>query len=520
MTDRISKVVVVGGGTAGWIAAGLLAKKFDCANSEQMRVQVIESPNVPILGVGEGTWPTIRTTLQTLGVDETEFMRRCDASFKQGSEFVNWLNTPAPGENSSYFHPLSSVYHSAYEFNLAAYWLLTPKQDRLTYDLATASQAHICSVAKAPKKITTKAYSALQNYSYHLDANKFANFMHEHCVEKLGVEYISADVIEVLQDSVGFISGLKTAQAGTIEGDFFIDCTGARALLLGDALGVPYESIKDVIFNDRAIATHVPVNSESDSVASNTIATAHNCGWTWDIGLPDRRGVGMVYSSSHADRDEAERVLYSYIGAKAKDLSYRELKFESGYRSQFWKKNCVAIGMSAAFIEPLEASAIFLVESAVNMLAEQFPNNRSDIQYSANQYNKIFRLRWDKTVDFVKLHYCLSKRRDHQYWIDNCDEATVPDSLLSKLEYWKTHLPSRYDFDYAFEPFVLDSYLFVLYGMDFETDLSGISHQFSEWERANLLFNEVQLVAEKLKAELPSHRDLLTQVKRYDFSKI
>ncbi|MCH2191510.1 MAG: tryptophan 7-halogenase [Gammaproteobacteria bacterium] len=518
--DSLSHVIVVGGGTAGWITAGILAKRFDCANNQSMRVSLVESPNIPILGVGEGTWPTIRNTLQSLGISETEFIRNCDGTFKQGSEFVNWVHTPKDGEKSSYYHPLNSVYHSAYDFNLAAYWLLQDSENRQSYDFATASQAHICSVFKAPKKITTPEFSALQNYSYHLDANKFARFMHEHCVNKLGVEYISADVLRANIDNDGYISSLQTEQVGTISGDFFVDCTGSRALLLGETLGVAYQSIKDVIFNDRAIATHVPYENDDSPIASNTIATAHQNGWTWDIGLSERRGVGIVYSADHTSEAEAELTLKSYIGAQADSLSYRGLQFESGYREKFWKKNCVAIGMSAAFIEPLEASAIFLVEAAANMLAEQFPSTRDDLKYVSEQYNDIFRLRWDKTVDFVKLHYCITKRRDSDYWIDNCAVNSIPESLQDKLKHWQSHLPSKYDFDYAFEPFVLDSYLFVLYGMQFQTKVKYISNRLTEWEKAKYMFDQVQSVANKLNQELPTHRQLLNQVKEYGFSTI
>ncbi len=176
--------------------------------------------------------------------------------------------------------------------------------------------------------------------------------------------------------------------------------------------------------------------------------------------------------------------------------------------------------MSAAFIEPLEASAIFLIESAAKMLAEQFPHSRDDMQYIEKQYNSIYQLRWDKTVDFVKLHYCISKRRDSQYWIDNCNPETIPEGLQEKLRYWKTHVPSKYDFDYAFEPFVLDSYLFVLYGMEFDVDLSASLGTFLKTGQANQKFKEIQKTAEALAKELPSQRKLVEQVHQYGFSDI
>ena len=516
----IRRVLVVGGGTAGWLTAGLLAKKLNCREAGHVEVALVESPNIPILGVGEGTWPTIRNTLQTLGIDETEFIRHCDATFKQGSEFVNWVHTPGPGEKSSYYHPLSAVFHASYDFNLAPYWLLNKSELGGSYDDATSSQSQICRRNLAPKKITTPAYAAVQNYSYHLDANKFAAYMHQHCVEHLGVKHISADVTEVIQDQQGFLVAVETEQAGRLEADFFVDCTGARAMLIGDKLGVEYHSVKDIIFNDCALAMQVPYQSDTDPIATHTIATAHESGWTWDIGLTERRGTGFVYSSDYTDDESAEQILRDYIGPAAEQLDCRKIRFNSGYRDKFWHKNCLAVGMSAAFIEPLEASAIFLVEAAVNMLAEQFPNSWDDMQYVEKQYNSIFRLRWDKTVDFVKLHYCITKRRDHQYWIDNCQPDTIPDSLQEKLEYWKTHIPSKYDFDYAFEPFVLDSYLFVLYGMEFDTDLSASRETYRQLADAKRKYNEIRKTVDVLADELPSQRRLLEQVHKYGFSQI
>ena len=517
--SSVRRVLVVGGGTAGWITAGLLAKRLNCAQNPTVTVSLVESPNVPIMGVGEGTWPTIRTTLQVLGIDETEFIRRCDATFKQGSEFVNWVHTPASGERHSYYHPLNAVFHAAYDFNLAPYWILGDGGD-FPYDMATATQAQMCARNLAPKKITSPAYAAIQNYSYHLDATKFAAFMHEHCVTQLGVQYYSADVTEVCLDERGDIAAVDTTQAGRLEADLFVDCSGAKAILLGDALGVPYQDISDIIFNDTALAMRVPYKNEDEPIATHTIATAFSDGWTWDIGLTERRGVGFVYSSNYTDDEQAERCLRHYVGTAGDQLEARKIRFNSGYRREFWHKNCVAIGMSAAFIEPLEASAIFLVEAAANMLAEQFPNTREEMHYAAQQYNTIFNLRWDKTVDFVKLHYCLSKRRDSQYWIDNCDSRTIPERLQQRLAYWKTHVPSKYDFDYAFEPFVLDSYLFVLYGMEFDVDLRASAHQFANKRAAQQRFDEVRRSVSMLETELPTHRKLLEQVHKFGFAKI
>ena len=515
----VKQVMIIGGGTAGWITAGLLASKLNSKDNGSLQITLVESPTIPILGVGEGTWPTIRTTLQSIGVDENEFIRQCDATFKQGSEFVNWVHPPEQRGRHSYFHPLSAVFHAAYDFNLAPYWVL--EQERLgQYDRVVSSQAHICEQGLAPKKITTPAYAAIQNYSYHLDANKFARFMHEFCVAELGVEYVSANVTGVELDKQGYVTSVETDLAGRLHADFFVDCSGSKGLLIGDALGVAWHDISDTIFNDTAMAMQVPYQSPDDPIATHTIATAQPEGWTWDIGLSERRGVGFVYSSSYTGDDRAEKTLRDYVGSAADALECRKIRFRSGYREKFWSRNCLAIGMSAAFIEPLEASAIFLVEAAANMLVEQFPRTRDDMAYCENQYNSIFHLRWDKTVDFVKLHYCISKRRDTDYWTDNCREETIPEGLRDKLNYWKRHVPSKYDFDYAFEPFVLVSYLFVLYGMEYDVDLSGSRGFFGQQSQAETKFNEIQRSVAFLSGELPTQRKLVQQVHEHGFASI
>ncbi len=519
MGKLINQVLVVGGGTAGWLTASILAKQLNSKNDGAVKVTLVESPNIPIVGVGEGTWPTMRTTLQNLGIDEGEFMRECDATFKQGSEFVNWVHTPKAGEKHSYYHPLSAVFHSSYEFNLAPYWLLKAAEDK-PYDKAVATQSYVCDAGLAPKKITTPQYDAIQNYSYHLNANKFSTFLTKFATEHLGVKHVLAEVTDVVLDDEGFIQSVITDTAGELSADFFLDCTGSRAMLMEKALGVPWLKIDNVLFNDTALAMQVPYESEDTPIATHTIATAHEAGWTWDIGLHNRRGVGYVYSSKYTTDERAEQVLREYAGPMSEGIAVRKIPLNLGYREKFWHKNCVAIGMSAAFIEPLEASAIFLIEAAANMLADQFPRQREAMAYVEEKYNKTFRLRWDKSVDFVKLHYCITKRQDTPYWVDNCDPASIPEALQKRLAHWKTHPPTKYDFDYAYEPFVLDSYLFVLYGMEYDVDLTHNATSFAQSTEAKAKFDNVERVAELLKRELPSHRELVEKVYQYGFAKI
>jgi flavin-dependent dehydrogenase len=517
--SAIDHVVIVGGGTAGWLSAGILAKQLNTANGG-VKVTVIESPDIPIIGVGEGTWPTLRGTLQRLGISESEFMRECDVTFKQGSEFVDWRVPPTDGKHESYYHPLSAVFHAAYDFNLAPYWLLGHAGENVGYDLAVATQSRLCQMGIAPKLITTPEYAAVQNYAYHLNANKFAPFLTKFCTETLGVNHVSANVVGVNTDDEGFVTSLETDRTEAIEADFFVDCSGSRALVIEGALGVKWKGIDHILFNDTAMAMQVPYPDDATPVKTHTISTAHDAGWTWDIGLPNRRGTGYVYSSAHTTDEEAERTLRNYAGDMAKDIDVRKIPLRLGYREKFWHKNCVAIGMSAAFIEPLEASAIFLVDAAANMLADQFPRARDELELIEKKYNTTFSLRWDKSVDFVKLHYCLSQRRDTAYWVLNTDLSSAPDSLMERLEHWKSHVPSKYDFDYAYEPFVLDSYLYVLYGMGFKTNIDNKAEMYADVGRARKAFSEIEKLTTAMAEQLPAQRELCEKVYKYGMSKV
>lgn len=516
--SAINRILVVGGGTAGWLSAAVLAKELNANEPGGVSVTLVESPDVPILGVGEGTWPTLRATLSRIGVDEGEFMRECEATFKQGGEFVNWVSGPGV-KKDSYYHPFSVVFNQSYEFSLAPYWLLGESGD-LPYDRSVSVQSLLCDAGVAPKKITTPAFVGLQEYAYHLNANKFADFLRRHCVEKLNVKHLVANVTRVDQDESDWITVVNTDRLGELEADFFIDCSGSRSLIIEGVFASPWRDIRDIIFNDRAVALQVPYETADAPIATHTIATAHGSGWTWDIGLQHRRGVGHVYSSDYISDDEAESVLRDYAGPQARDIPARRLAMRLGYREQGWCGNCVAIGMSAGFVEPLEASAIFLSDAAVRMLADQFPRHRDSVAPARNKFNRLMAMRWARSVEFIKLHYCISRRRDTPYWIDNCDFASVPEPLIERLEHWRMHPPSKFDFESAFEPFVLDSYLFVLYGMQFPTQLH---HNRSAYGRNQLARERLQAVAEsarKLLHELPTQRTLVDRICRYGMSSI
>ena len=300
------------------------------------------------------------------------------------------------------------------------------------------------------------------NYAYHLDAVKMGILLREHITQNLGVTYLADHVVGINGAQDTDIQSVETRENGDIEGDFFIDCTGQKSILLGKHYGIPFIDQGHVLFNDRALVTQVSVSPDSQ-IISETISTAHEAGWTWDIGLKNRRGIGCVYSSRHMTNERAEDVLSEYIG-DSEHLPFRLLSFRSGHRETFWHRNCLAVGLSAGFLEPLEASAIVLIELSVEMLAENLPIDRSMMDLEARKFNEIFHYRWARIIDFLKLHYVLSQRME-PYWVDNRNPETMSNRLADYLEVWKHRPPSQYDFEQNAEVFPASSYQFVYYGM-------------------------------------------------------
>ena len=511
----VTSIVIVGGGTAGWLTAALVAARHkERIARGHLTVTLVESPNIPILGVGEGTWPTMRTTLQTVGVSETAFFRECDAAFKQGAKFARWTT----GEDDDfYYHPLQ-LPQGFTQLNLAPHWLA--RSDQMSFCDAVSSQGYVCEANLAPKTIATPEYDGALNYAYHLDAGKFAAFMHRHCVDKLGVRHVLADVKSVEQAEDGDITSLITEQAGAISGDLFVDCTGFAAVLLGKTLGVPFRPCDDVLFCDTAMAIQVPYPDPESPVASHTISTAQSAGWTWDIGLPTRRGTGYVYSSHHIDHDAAEAELRAYIGPQAEGLNARRIPIRAGHRESFWERNCLAIGVSAGFLEPLESSAIVLIELSARILAEQLPACREVMDTVAKRFNETNSYRWGRIIDFLKLHYALTQRRDTAFWRDNVEPSSIPDRLQELMQLWRYQSPWMFDeFDRLEEIFPAASYQYVLYGMKHETAYLPDDLAQSAQKAAKLMSDNLR-IARQMRAELPPHRDLLRKIEQHGLQRI
>ena len=507
MTNAVRRVVVLGGGSAGWIAAALLAAEHGGPGPGALKICLVESPDTPAIGVGEGTWPSMRDTLHRIGLCEVDLVRECDAAFKQGSRFDGWVNG-APQDR--YYHPFS-LPQGYGDADLVGGWL--HDVSGLPFAECVSPQPHLCNLGLAPKQVSTPEFGAVVNHGYHFDAVKIGLLLRRHAVGQLGVQHIQDEVTAVRSHDNGDIAALQTRGHGDIEGDLFIDCSGLQSRLLGQHYGVGLLSQQHVLFNDSALALQVPYPDPTAPLASATIATAHAEGWTWDIGLPRRRGVGLVYSSAHTSLEAAEQALRRHVqrsGGPAELPAPRHIRFTPGYRERFWHRNCVAVGLSAGFIEPLEASALALVELSAAMIRDELPADRADMDIVARCFNEAFGYRWSRIIDFLKLHYVLSQRDDSDYWRDHRRADSQPERLQELLALWRHRAPYRNDLFRIEEVFPAASYQYVLYGMKFKPEPAAPRPE--RLARAQACFRETATITRRMLGGLPRHRELIDHI--------
>ncbi|MCL1128665.1 tryptophan 7-halogenase [Shewanella sairae] len=505
--EQVKTVHIIGGGTSGWLSAAVLASSFK-RTGRDIVVTLIESENIPTIGVGEGTFPTILSTLNDIGISEKEFLNHCQASFKQGAMFKNWLYNPSEQEHS-YYHPFDPPAMPK-GIDLSSYWVAKEQkgQNQLDFAHSVSVQAKLCDENLAPKSADTPEYAWMAKYAYHLDAAELGKLLKKHAMEKLGVQHLYADIDQVKLDDEGYIESVVSKSGTSYAADFFVDCTGFSSLLLGQSLNVPFVSKADYLTVDSAVVLQVPHATEESDITTHTVSTAQESGWIWDIALQSRRGTGYVYSSKHSTKDRAEEILKQYHGiADSEALELRHIKFNVGYRAQSWTKNCCAIGFSSGFVEPLEATAIAMVEAGAKSLAARFPSTRAAMDERQKQYNEIFISRWDNIIDFVKLHYCLSQRKDTKFWQEHTDEKTIPQSLIEKLKAWKLYGASDGDFPNKYDLFNIASWQYIIYGMKYIPEY--IEKSPIPDNIVDAAFNSIQALGENAKVKLDSNRQLI-----------
>lgn len=422
--ESIERIVIVGGGTAGWMVAAALAK----AAQHVCSIELVESDSIATIGVGEATIPPLLLLHRFLNIDEADFVRQTGASFKLGIEFQDWGQL-----GDRYMHAFGPV---GLDMGLAQfhhYWL----RDRADGNADNASfwdySLNACA-AKAnrfvPQVRIDKTPISGMHYAYHFDAALYVRYLQKYA-QSLGVIKTEATVKKVTQRDDGFIDTLCLDNGKEISADFFVDCSGFQGLLIAKQLKVPFEDWSKFLPCDRAIALpSEPMNP----LPPYTQSIAHDCGWRWRIPLQHRTGNGLVYASRHLSADKAEDYLRKAIPEKLVGDA-RHINFNSGRRSECWHKNCVAIGLSSGFVEPLESTSIHLIQTAVMRLMHLFPNKQFS-QANIDEYNRKTKFELEHIRDFIVLHYHLNERKDSEFWKE-CATQAIPKSLEHRINLFK-----------------------------------------------------------------------------------
>jgi len=441
MGEPIKSITIVGGGTAGWLTALLLQSYFarTATGEAGKTITLIESPNIPTVGVGEATVPGMPRTLRTAGLSEQEFFKTCNASFKLGVLFANW-NVDQAGKQIDYVNPFAGP--GVIDGIEQAYYYLQYGADGQDFTQVFCPQTDLARAFKGPRPLGEKPYTMKVGHAYHLDAGKFANLARDICVAR-GVRHIREDVVHVEQDERGYVSALQLDQSGRHEVELVIDCTGFRGVIINEVMNEPFISYSKYLANDRALAVQIP-HPDPTKIPSMTRSYALGAGWSWRVPLFNRIGTGYVYSSAHRTDEEARDEFVAHLGDTWNGVEPRVIPMRVGRNENAWVKNVVAVGLSGGFIEPLESTAIHMIDTAVRWLATYFPD--SDYPEPLRRhYNKLVGSLYDEVRDFICLHYALGNRTDSQYWIDARTELEIPDSLAENLEVWQHALPGAYD---------------------------------------------------------------------------
>ncbi len=491
----VRRIVIVGGGTAGWMVAAGLSKSL----GRLYDIRLIESEEIGTIGVGEATIPTLHFFHEILGIDEQEFMAATQATFKLGINFENWRNV-----KEDYFHSFGTTGKPHWTAGFQHFWLEGRKRG-----LASDYGDYCLELRAGLDNRFAKMPNWGLNYAYHLDATLYAAYLRRFS-EALGVQRIEGKIVQVHSDTTSGntdttnsdITGLTLKDGSLIEGDLFIDCTGMRSLLLGETLGVPYQDWSQWLPCDSAVATQTASVGEA---VPYTRSIAHPFGWQWRIPLQHRVGNGLIYSSKHLGDEEAKATLLAHVQGEVLRPP-RVIKFTPGQREVVWKNNCVAIGLSSGFLEPLESTSIHLIQRGLTRLIQMFPADgicQSDIDEYNSQTNSAI----ETIRDFIILHYHVTNRSDSQFWRD-CRDMAVPKLLAHRIQLFKDTARVCLEADELFKD---NSWIQVMMGQGITPAAHHpVTRQMEDRDLSEFL-GEIRKDAARALITLPKHQDFVKQ---------
>jgi flavin-dependent dehydrogenase len=451
MGQPLRSITIVGGGTAGWLAAAFIHRFCTSKDAKHnLEITLIESPSIPIVGVGEASLPGMVFLLNQLGVSEAEFFEHTDATFKVAAHFINW-NHDDKGRPIEFLNILNAP--GAIDGRQLADYFVTfdPARDTpeagLAYVRLFSPVVEIVRGNLAPRRPGAPEFSGELGYTYHFDATKLAALLKDVATRR-GVKHVLDDVDAVNLDERGFVKSLTLRRQGEHAIDLVIDCTGFRGSILQQALGEPFEPYCDYLLNDRAAVVQIP-HQDARIIAPTTRATGLSAGWSFQIPLTTRVGTGYVFSSQFISDEKAIDELLAFYGDRAKGCEPRVIPIRTGRVRNAWVKNCIALGLASGFIEPLEATAIFMSDLATRWLTHYMPTQDFEPEL-ATAYNRQVRRVYEEVRDFIQLHYRLNNRQDTEYWRAARDGVKLSERLQENLKVWRHATPEDVDLDSAF----------------------------------------------------------------------
>jgi tryptophan halogenase len=483
----LKRIVIAGGGTAGWCTAAALSQQM----GGLVEITLVESEDIGTVGVGEATFPTVRTFHRILDLDEREFLRATRGSIKLGISFENWARL-----GDRYIHSFGVIGRSTWLGDFHHFWVAA-KAAGVGGEIGDYCFEH--QAARAHRFFTSE--ESRINYAYHFDASLYARYLRRRS-EARGVQRIEGRIRTVIQDSAsGEIQALEMESGLRVPGDFFVDCSGFRGLIIEGALKAGYEDWSRWLRNDSALA--LQTDCPLQDIPPYTRAIAHEAGWQWKIPLQHRQGTGLVYSTAYTTDDRAREVLMANLDGDIR-VELRLLKFRTGRRNRAWVKNCVAIGLSGGFVEPLESTSIHLIHAGITRLLRLFPiGGRSEAL--ARQYNQESQAEYERIRDFIVMHYKATERDDTPYWRD-CRDMQVPDSLAHRLELFREAGIVVPD---AADVFRVDSWLQVLFGQRIEPQEFHYMARMLDDERLRTMLATLKESIGSAVARMPTHRQFL-----------